>query len=312
MRSNSKPTIRVAFFIVVGFALVFTLSSYLEKNRVSLPEAYEDADLELQGKRLKGYALGAEGLLADWYWMRSLQYIGGKISKSEAEVINVDDLTSLNPRLLYPLLDNASDLDPKFMAVYSYGASVLPAIDPSQAIRLTEKGIANNPDAWRLYQYLGYIHWRLKNYEQAAEIYDKGSRVPGAASFMRQMAAVMKTRGGDRETARRMYSQMLAEAEDQQTKNNAGLRLLELDSLDERDALNAALEEFKKSNGRCASRFDEIFHILRGVKLPGNKDFQIDTSGRIVDPTGAPYDLDQTACKARLNPKSKLPKDQIS
>ena len=105
--------------IVFGFTAVFGLSSFLEKNRVSLPESYEDEDLSLQGKRLKGYALGFEGLLADWYWMRSLQYIGDKVVNSKAEVLSIDNLRPLNPRLLYPLLDNATDLDPKFITAYS-------------------------------------------------------------------------------------------------------------------------------------------------------------------------------------------------
>src|SRR5215213_2057367 len=157
--------------IVVAFAAAILLSGYVEKNRVSLPESYADEDLDLQGKLRKGYALGFEGLLADWYWMRSLQYVGDKVVKSDEAVISLDDLRPLNPRLLYPLLENATELDPKFISAYSYGAILLPAIDSQQAIAFTEKGIANNPNEWRLYQYLGYIHWRLKNYEKASEVY---------------------------------------------------------------------------------------------------------------------------------------------
>jgi hypothetical protein len=57
---------------------VFGLSRFVEANRPALPENYADEDLALQGARLKGYALGFEGLIADWYWMKSLQYIGDK------------------------------------------------------------------------------------------------------------------------------------------------------------------------------------------------------------------------------------------
>ena len=124
--------------IALGFVLIVLLSNFVEAKRIDLPESYMDSDLSLQGKRLKGWALGAESLLADWYWMNSLQYVGTKRVNSSSDV-NIDDLRPLNPRLLYPLLDNATDLDPHFIAVYSYGASVLPAIDPQQAIALTEK-----------------------------------------------------------------------------------------------------------------------------------------------------------------------------
>ncbi len=163
-----------------------------------MPEGFEDEDLALQGAKLKGYALGFEGLIADWYWMRSLQYIENKVVKSPDETLNIENLTALNPRLLYPLLDNATTLDPQFMAVYAYGAVVLPAIDKEQAIKLTEKGIADNPNEWRLYQQLGYIYWRLDNFEKASLVYTEGAKIVGAPPFMSLMAAKMKSEGQSR------------------------------------------------------------------------------------------------------------------
>src|SRR5687767_13083598 len=84
--------------IFLGFGAVYLLSNFLAQNRVALPAAYNDTDLTLQGKRLNGFALGAEGLLADWYWMMSLQYVGDKLAASKSEFINLDDLRGLNPR----------------------------------------------------------------------------------------------------------------------------------------------------------------------------------------------------------------------
>ncbi len=294
--------------VAIGFAMIAGISTYTEAKRVSLPESYGDADLSLQGGRLKGWALGAEGLIADWYWMWSLQYIGGKIVASTDDEINLEDLRSLNPRLLYPMLDAATDLDPKFMAAYSYGASVLPAIDQTLAVELTEKGIANNPEAWRLYQYLGYIYWRTKQFDKAAETYDKGSRIEGAAPFMRQMVAAMNTQGGSRETAREMYQQMLAEAEDQQSRTNAELRLMEIDSLDEQDVLNEVLTKMKEESGRCPSNLSAAIPALRSVELPRGRDFSVDASGRLVDPLGFPYVLNEPACRVGLNTESKIPR----
>lgn len=307
MKAKSQLILSV-FIIIAGFTAVFGLSNYLENNRLSLPESYADSDLDLQGKRLNGYAIGAEGLLADWYWMRSLQYIGGKIVKQGLDSVNLDDMTSMNPRLLYPLLDNATTLDPKLMAAYSYGATILPAIDPKQAIALTEKGIENNPDKWRLLQYLGYIYWRLKDYEKAAEAYERGSRIPGAPAFFRLMTARMKTESGSRDTAREIYSQMLAEAPDAQTRKTAELRLMELDSRDERDAINDVLSASRVNTGRCPAGWSEVIPMLRQVRLPRGKDFTIDASRNLVDPSGAPYFLDPKTCRAFLGSSTKLPK----
>ena len=95
--------------------MIVLLSDQANAKRVAVAESYEDSDLELNGRKLKGFALGAEGLLADWYWIRALQYIGSKILKNENADLDIEDLRPLKPRLLYPLLDNATDLDPKFM-----------------------------------------------------------------------------------------------------------------------------------------------------------------------------------------------------
>jgi hypothetical protein len=295
--------------LAIAFGVEIRLSDYLEAHRISVPESYGDEDLDLQGKRLKGYALGTEGLLADWYWMRSLQYVGNKIDRSTDEVINLDNLRPLNPRLLYPLLDNATDLDPKFITAYSYGATVLPAIDPDLAIKLTQKGIANNPSSWRLYQYLGYIYWRMRQYDNAADVYTRGSQIDGAPPFLKMMAGMMKTRGGSRDTARSIYHQLYESAQDQQTKDSVMLRMQWLDSLDERDLINSALSNFKEQHGRCAKSFTEIDASLAQLERNTGKELHVDDSGQMVDPTGEPYELNNGACNVELGPRSKLPRD---
>src|SRR5829696_6778501 len=122
MKSPVKEHLLPLIVLLLALPSAAALSDLANNNRIALAESYEDADLDLQGKRLKGFAFGAEGLLADWYWIRSLQYLGDKIVRSDANDLNIDDLRSLNPRLLYPLLDNATDLDPQFIAAYTYGA----------------------------------------------------------------------------------------------------------------------------------------------------------------------------------------------
>ena len=295
--------------LLVAIPLMAVLSNAAASDRVALSESYEDSDLELQGKKLKGFALGAEGLLADWYWVRSLQYIGGKLVKTDIANLNIDDLRPLNPRLLYPLLDNATDLDPHFMAAYSYGAVVLPAISNEQAITFIKKGISNNPDAWRLYHYLGYIYWREKDYESAARSYDQGSAIADAPQFMREMAANMRSRGGSRDTAYELYSQILAEATDPQSKSNAELRLMQLDSMEELDVINDALSSMAKSGIPCPTQFSAVIPRIEGKILPRGKEFHINQQRQLVDPSGVPYVIDTQQCTAQVDGiRSKIPK----
>ena len=300
--------IHLAVIIVAVTALVL-VSQEASANRVVLSEGYEDADLELQGKKLKGFALGTEGLIADWYWIRSLQYIGDKLVKNDLSNINIENLQPLNPRLLYPLLDNATDLDPKFIAAYTYGAILLPAIDRDEAIALTEKGIQANPGSWRLYHYLGYIYWRANEFQKAADIYDEGSKIAGSPPFLKQMSAAMRTQGGSRDTARQIYTQMLNESDDRQGRQNAELRLMQLDSLDELDVINATLKTVIADGSPCPNSFAPILPRLMNTKLPGGRDFRVNADRQLVDPSGIPYFLDRTTCTATVDGiNSKIPK----
>jgi tetratricopeptide (TPR) repeat protein len=306
--NRTRDTVIITAVIVAGLATAIALSRAVEGMRPPMPAGYQDEALGLQGAQLKGFVFGAEGLLADWYWMNSLQYMGNKISSVGLNNVDLENLRPLNPRLLSPYLNNATDLDPRFMAPYSYGATILPAIEPHDAIALTEKGIRENPDQWRLYQYLGYIHWRLKDYEKAAVAYDRGAQIPGAPSFFRLMAAKMRSDSGSRDTAREIYRQAMTEAGDGQVKTAAQLRLYQLDALDQLDVINKVLSDHRTRTGRCVSGWREIVSALQPAAVAARVDLQMDTADNLVDPSGVPYRLNREACQAEINwPTSKIP-----
>lgn len=296
-----RKVIFPAILIAAGFAAIIALSGPLERAHPRLPESYSDSDLSMNGSRLKGFALGMEGLLADWYWMRGLQYIGDKLIKNADKKVSYEDLTSINPHLLLPLLQNATDLDPHFVEAFSYGAIVLPAIDKKAAVEFAQKGIANNPGEWRLYQHLGYIYWRQGDYEKAAETYEKGSQIPGASRFMSLMVASMRIEAGSRATARAIYRQMLADSEDEAVRITAERHLMELDWLDQRDAIREVLRVVQEKNGRCVERLNEIVPLLLKVQFPEGGDFQVDRSNNLVDPSGSAYLFDREKCDVTLD-----------
>src|SRR5262245_19265807 len=89
-----------AVIVAAGLACIVYLSGLVAAVRPSLPEGYEDTDLIVTPTHARGFVCGTEGLMADVYFMRALQYIGRKILKTKSEDLNIDDLRSLNPRLL--------------------------------------------------------------------------------------------------------------------------------------------------------------------------------------------------------------------
>lgn len=299
---NDRPrTFVILSIIACGLLAAVLLAHWIDSRRPTPDLQVEEEGLYLAGHTLKRASMGFNGLAADWYWMRSLQYVGQKFLNAKTN-IQLDDLSQLNLNLLAPLLDVTTTLDPEFDEPYEYAAAVLPAIDIQEAIRIIRKGIAANPSAWRLYQHLGYIYWQKRDFQAASEAYGEGAKLPGAPHWMEAMKARMAAEGGSRNLAREIYSRMYEQAGDNSVKEMARRRLLQLDSWDQRDGLRKALSIYQSRVGRCPSSWKEIEPLSRALRLP------IDSTGAPLDPAGTAYVLVNRNCDVELDPKSEVPK----
>lgn len=301
MNNERRKSVTLGLVVVAGIACAALLVRWIDSLRPPVDANSIDESLYVNDKTARRMSLGFNGLAADWYWMRSLQYVGKKIFQFDGD-IRVDDLSALNLKLLAPLLETATTLDPEFIAPYEYAAAVLPAIDVQEAIRLAEKGIDANPNAWRLYHHLGYIYWRQNEFQKASEIYDRGAQVPGAPAWMQAMKARLLSDGGSRSTAREIYTRMYEEASEDQVKEMARSHLMRLDSLDQRDALRKLFAAYKARTGKCPDAWRELEPIFRAARI------QVDQSAAPLDPSGAPYVLKAGACEVDLDWKqTKVP-----
>lgn len=301
MNNERLKSVTLGLIIVVGMTCSALMVRWTDSLRPPPDPNLIDEGLYLNDKTARRMSLGFNGLAADWYWMRSLQYMGKKMYNYQGD-IRIDDMTDLNLKMLAPLLENATTLDPQFIQPYEYAAAILPAIDVQQAIRLTEKGIKANPNAWRLYHHLGYIYWRQSDYEKASEIYGQGAQIPGAPAWMEAMKAKIISEGGSRSTAREIYTRMYEQASEEHVKEMAGKQLLRLDSLDQQDGLRKLFTAYKTRNGKCPDSWQELAQILRSLRIP------MDQSGAPVDPSGAGYLLKAGACDVELDWKqTKVP-----
>ena len=95
-------------------------------------------------------------------------------------------------KLLYPLLDLTTTLDPHFNIAYRFGAIFLSEPYPGgpgrtdQAIALLERGLAANPTRWQYAQDAGFVHyWYRQDYKAAAEWFDRAARIEGAPWWLR-------------------------------------------------------------------------------------------------------------------------------
>jgi len=301
MKRNAIPI----SVIVIGLVVVTLLSRTIDAQRSADNRQFAEESLYVDGPTAKRLSLAFNGLASDWYWMRSLQYVGGKIVTYQDQHegrMDFGSLQSLNLTLLPQLLRVGTTLDPQFLAPYEFGAMILPEIDSDQAIALLNYGIAQNPAAWRLYHHLGYIYWQRHDYHKASEVYAVGAKLPGAPSWMAAMSARMKGEGGSRDAAREMYRHLSETSTDQAVKQMVLKQVMRLDSLDERDAIRSVLNDFKAKTGRCASSWHEVTELLLAARLQLERG-----SGAPIDPSGTPYELIKNGCDVGLDINSQVP-----
>jgi hypothetical protein len=217
--------------------------------------AQEEVVYLWSGTQVKRLLPGFEDLAADLYWLRTVQYFGGQ------------RLFAAHKRfeLLRPLVDLTTTLDPRLEMAYRYGAIFLSeppptgAGRPREGIEVLEKGVSNNPGSWRLRQDLGFFHYiYLHDSERAAAILTEAADQPGAAFWLRMLAADLLAKGGERENSRRMWRQMYDQAEAGIIKENAALRLRILDSRDLADRLTGLVAAFEQRTGRRPARLAEL------------------------------------------------------
>lgn len=300
-RRERVRNVMLALVVVAGLAASFGLARWLDARRPAEDPFATYEELYVRPETARRMSLAFNGLAADWYWLRSLQYVGRKALAHEGK-FTLDDLSPLGLRNLGTLLEQSTTLDPQFMAAYEFGAVVLPSIDRGAAIRLIERGIRENPQEWRLYHHLGYIYWQADRFREASEAYEAGARQPGAPAWMQVMAAQMNAQGGSRAVAREMYRRMYEGSTDEQVRALAVMRLAQLESLEERERIQQALDAFRARAGRCPADWREVAPLLRAARL------RFDAAGAPLDPSDVAYVLDAAACDVSPGQDSKIPK----
>ena len=297
MKKNLLLLVLIAVALTISVGLVRVINA-----RTHAQQQVSDEPLYLSPATARRLSLAFNGLAADWYWMRSLQYTGGKIVAFEDTHPESFSLGDLDLRLLPSLLKTSVALDPQFIAPYEYGAMILPEVSTDEAIALANSGIANNPTVWRLHQHLGYIYWKHQEYQQASATYAAGAKLPGAPPWMAALAARMRAEGGSRDAAREMYRHLYESSDDTAVKEMVEKQVMRLDYLDQRDEIRKLLEARKTADGRCASSWRDVSSQLRGLGMTLDP-----KTGAPLDPSSTPYELIKNGCDVGLSINTKVP-----
>src|ERR1700692_657259 len=126
--------------VPVGFAGVWHLQKRIDAQQAAV-QIEDDQVILRSSKLVKAMSLEYAPLVADIYWTRVVQYFGNKHAGQKLDL-----------RLLWPLLDLTTTLDPNLMPVYHFGSMFLSdapprgAGRPDLAAEVLERGAKANPD----------------------------------------------------------------------------------------------------------------------------------------------------------------------
>jgi hypothetical protein len=273
----------------LGIPLLLAAAAFLQRqiDAAARPEAVERQEVLLtSGPLLKKLSLGYDSLLADIYWTRAVQYFGSRIGDRNADFDS-----------LAPLLNITTALDPRLIVAYRFGAIFLSEPRPlgagrtDLAVELVKRGVAANPEEWRLYYDLGFLYyWRLKDYPDASAAYLAGSQIPQAPVVMKLMAARIAEKGGSIETSRLIFSGLYASTKDPAVRKALLEQMRGLKAEEDELQLDQMMDAFRRRFGRNPSSVRELVAdgFLAGVPL---------------DPLGFPYVIGRDG-KSHLNPES--------
>ncbi len=231
-------------------------------------------------KVLRRLCLGYTGLMADVYWTRAVQYFGTQHHNGSSDF-----------RLLAPLLEVTTELDPKLLPAYQFGANLLAPQPPNgaglpgSALALMKYGIEHNPDQWRLYYNLGFLYYtELKDYAKAADAFAQGAQLPVTSQFMPVLAARMAQHAGEFDTARMLWFTAYQSTKDPIVQQNVveHLRALQVD--EDVTQLERVVAKYREKKGRLPLNIGDLEHagFIHGTPAdPNGHAYKLMPDGRI-------------------------------
>jgi tetratricopeptide (TPR) repeat protein len=272
-------TVRSVVLLAAALVCGSLANAVGEQARTSrLAKATRDDLMYLPESRvLRAASLGYTNVMADFIWLRAIQYYGEH------------RLTDRNYPQAERLFQSIYDLDPAFKGATRFGALILAqdAGDPSGALELLGRAENFDPRSWEYPFDQGFIrHTIVRDYAAASRDYTRASMCNGAPDLAARLAGLSASRLGDRDAAREVWRQILNDPPNDLTRRIAerGLKNLEIEEMQE--VLTSVVVRFRDRHGRLPKSWHEPLQEGLLTSLP-------------QEPFGGAYLYDPQSSKVR-------------
>ena len=216
-------------------------------------------------------SLGYSNLVADFYWVKALQYFS-------------DPLQSLNRyKNLADFLDIVVGVDPDYKYTYKFAGLAIPYdtgrfhyVNTRRSTGFLERGAQRFPDNWQLHFFLGYNYLNFHDEPvRAAEQFAEAARIPGSPKYLKAFAARAFAAGGEVDRAIEFSSTAAQNATDPEIKQMMESRLVELRIEKELRRIEDAAKAFRETH----AHWPTLDELVAGGFERGPSGFSLDDAG---------------------------------
>ncbi|MFZ5444880.1 MAG: hypothetical protein ACOZQL_33125 [Myxococcota bacterium] len=220
----------------------------------------------------KFLSLGFRAVMADWYWVKALQYFTDS-EQARNEYRNLGDY-----------LDLVVGLDPDYEFAYKFAGVSLPYdsgrlhfVNTRRSTSFLERGAERFPGNWQFHFLLGYNYLNFHDQpEKAAEHFSKAALLPGAPRYLGPFAARVFAVAGKVDRALLFAKSAVETTTDPETRAMFEARVRDLEREQVLQGIELAAQRFKEVNGRLPRSLEEL--ESSGFPHPG-PGFTLDENG---------------------------------
>jgi len=221
-------------------------------------------------------SLGHKNLLADYYWLKTIQYLGACI------------MLKIKPMRLYRYAQFVTDIDPKFFEAYYYPAAVMivDRISPEQTIALLEKGKKSLPDQGLIPALLGFSYYYfMHDNEQAAQNFDLAAKLRNYAGYA-ILAARIRGEEGSAEVSLDFLNQLTQDSKMSRWASEINQMIIGLGQHKQLALLNRLIDQYQSLKGQYPNRVSDLVKAGLISQIP-------------QDPMGGNYYIDPETHRAK-------------
>lgn len=179
---------------VVRFFFICSLVAVVAGSHSALANKLKTNEVQLQHRNFilpnletaRVLSFGYEQLLADFYWLTYIQYIGNSVERDNDRNKNA-----------YKYLDLVTGLDPNFVQPYWFAAFTVGSEmkRPDLAKKLIDRGIQANQNNWYLPYIAGINQYLFAHNEvEAAKYYRMAAKFPDAPKWLGRQAQILEAK----------------------------------------------------------------------------------------------------------------------